>query len=609
MARLVPPGKRSAYVRYARADWWIGRLYGKVMPARLRKYLRKSVTPELRQIVRGRISRGVTAVGRGVEPLRTLPVLLRRRNSEVVNWQGRTVLATIVEGLTPLIAKRRNFALASDAFDAAGIPYFVVRSPRFLRFCVAVPAGYRNAVAEVLSEEARKASLYVQRLEHDGDLRLATSRLVRAAARDDYFLVARLLADPTRCLVLGGGYGCEIEFWEEAEQDGDTHLIAPRPNPCTENVPVKEPVRLVEEPVLSPFNDRHTADIVRYPSRAGFSEQIYSDVGFPVDVVYTWVNGDDPAWQERRAKVSGAAYHPYAANSARFLSHDELRYSIRSVRMNMPWVRTIFIVTDQQVPSWLDTSAPGLRVVDHREIFTDPSVLPSYNSHAIESQLHHIEGLAEHFLYLNDDVCIGMPLIPEQFFLSNGMSMYYPSPALVPFGDPSREDIPSSVAGKNNRRLIVKEFGVLLTHKMKHAPHALRRSVLAEIEERFVAEHQQTAANRFRDITDISVTSSLHHYYGYLTGRAVPGRLDNAYFDLAVPQTAARLRQLLASRNRHVFCLNDTTTDSGDSDAQRSMVIPFLEAYFPVPSMHEVHGSGSATGRLPGTGVRGRRVT
>jgi hypothetical protein len=592
-------------VRHAHADWWIGSLYGRVMPARLRKYLRQSVTPELRQAIRGRISRIVTAAGRGAEPLRTLPVLLRRRReSEVVHWQGRAVLATIVEGLTPLVAKRRNFALVRDALESAGIPYFVVRSPRYLRFCVAVPARYRSAVAKVLSQEVRKASLYVQRVEHNGELRLATSWLVRAATRDDYFLIARLLADPTRCLVLGGGYGCEIEFWEEGK-GRETHLIAPRPNPCTESVSVAEPVKLVEEPVLSPFNDRYIADRPKYPSRSGFAEQIYSDVTFPVDVVYTWVDGDDPAWQERRARVAGVAYHPYAANSARFISHNELRYSIRSVRMNMPWVRNIYVVTDQQVPSWLDSSAPGIRVVDHREIFADPSALPTFNSHAIESQLHRIEGLAEHFLYLNDDVCIGMPLIPDHFFLSTGVAKYFPSPALVPFGDPAPKDIPSSVAGKNNRRLLTKEFGVLLTHKMKHAPHALRRSVLAEIEERFATEHQQTAANRFRDITDISVTSSLHHYYAYLTGRAVPSRLNNAYFDLALPQTAGRLRQLLARRNRQVFCLNDTTTDSDRPDIQRSMMIPFLEAYFPILSVHEVRGPDAVAGPLPGIAVRG----
>jgi hypothetical protein len=505
------------------------------------------------------------------------------------------VLAEIVDGLTPLTAKRRNLEELQQALAAVGLPGFVVRGASPLRFRLAVPAQHRATVARVLVELARRPGLYLQRIEHRAAVRLATARAVRAAVRDDYLLVTRVFADPSRTLVLGSGYGCEVEFWQPvADPAGGDRLVAPRPNLCTDIVPARAEATVVSEPVLSSFNDRHHCDPPRYPSRAEFAEPVYSDIGFPVDVVYTWVDGADPGWQRRRAEVAGVAgvagvaYHPHAANAARFISHDELRYSIRSVRMNMPWVRTIFLVTDGQLPAWLDTTAPGLRVVDHREIFGDPSVLPTFNSHAIESQLHHIDGLSEQFLYLNDDVCVGAPIVPEQFFLANGVSRYFPSPALVPPGDPSPADIPSSAAGKNNRALIDKEFGARLTHKMKHAPHALRRSVLAEIEDRFTFQHRQTAANRFRDITDISVTSSLHHYYGFLTGRAVPGQISNAYFDLAAPETPGRLRQLLARRNRQVFCLNDTTTtDAADRAPHRDLLLPFLQAYFPVPSQHE----------------------
>jgi hypothetical protein len=192
------------------------------------------------------------------------------------------------------------------------------------------------------------------------------------------------------------------------------------------------------------------------------------------------------------------------------------------------------------------------------------------------------------FLYLNDDVCIGAPVTPDRFFLANGLTRYFPSPALVPLGDPSDEDIPSSVAGKNNRALVRWEFGTRLTHKMKHVPHALRRSILTEIEEKFADEHRRTAASRFRYKTDISVTSSLYHYFAFHTGRAVPGAIRYAYLDLAAPQTGARLRHLLALRDREVFCLNDTTADNGDGSRQRNLLLPFLESYFPVPSAHEL---------------------
>lgn len=575
---------RSEYVRVARADLLVGRIYGKVVPARIRSDLRRSTSPHVRQAVRQRIGRVVTAVSRAAEPARSLPVASRRRGDEmVVRWKGRSVLAEVRPGLTPVAAKRRNLEVVRESLDAAGIPYFVVRGHEAVRFRLAVRAAYRQQLADALASLVEQRALYLQRLARGGEARLASGRTLRAAAEDDdFFRLVLFQTDPSGCLTLGTGFGCEVELWREEGHD----LVAPRANACADVVPARAPTVEVSEPVLTPFAPREPGQPT-YPSRAEFAEPVYSDIGFPIDVVYTWVDGEDPAWQERRAAAAGTAYHPQAANSARFISHDELRYSLRSVRMNMPWVRTIYLVTDGQVPAWLNRDVPGLQVVDHREIFADPSVLPTFNSHAIESQLHHISGLSEHFLYLNDDVCIGAPVTPDRFFLASGVSRYFPSPALVPFGEPGDGDIPSSVAGKNNRALIRRRFGTLLTHKMKHVPHALRRSVLAEIETTFADEYRRTAASRFRHKTDISVTSSLYHYYAFHTGRAVPGAIRYSYLDLAASQTPGRLRRLLALRDREVFCLNDTTAD-GDGSLQRNLLLPFLESYFPVPSVHEL---------------------
>lgn len=112
---------------------------------------------------------------------------------------------------------------------------------------------------------------------------------------------------------------------------------------------------------------------------------------------------------------------PSSVSDSRFTSRDELRFSLRSLEYYASWVRKIFIVTDRQVPSWLDTDDPKITVVDHRDIFSDPSVLPVFNSHAIESQLHHIPGLADHYLYLNDDCFFLRPTGSELFFTANDL--------------------------------------------------------------------------------------------------------------------------------------------------------------------------------------------
>ena len=101
------------------------------------------------------------------------------------------------------------------------------------------------------------------------------------------------------------------------------------------------------------------------------------DVTFPVDLVCFWVDGSDPAWNERKRQrlsgglpdTSGAAISMEANEERLYRSRDELRYALRSVEMYAPFLRHVYLVTDRQVPDWLDPAAPGLTVIDHSEIF------------------------------------------------------------------------------------------------------------------------------------------------------------------------------------------------------------------------------------------------
>ena len=73
-------------------------------------------------------------------------------------------------------------------------------------------------------------------------------------------------------------------------------------------------------------------------------------------------------------------------------------------------VRTIWLVTDDQVPAAIDrpkAEQENIRIVDHREIFRGyEQFLPTFNSYAIETMLWRIDGLADRFLYFNDDMML-----------------------------------------------------------------------------------------------------------------------------------------------------------------------------------------------------------
>jgi hypothetical protein len=251
------------------------------------------------------------------------------------------------------------------------------------------------------------------------------------------------------------------------------------------------------------------------------------------------------------------------------------------------WVRHVYLVTDDQVPPWLDTTNPRITVVSHRELFGDRGKLPTFNSHAIESQLHHIPGLSDHFLYLNDDFFFGRPVEPRLFFHGNGIARFATSTAKLGLGPTGPFDRPVMSGGKNNRDLLFKEFGRTTTNKFKHVPQSLLKDVLFEMEERFPEQFEATASAQFRSPRDLSVVSSLHQHYAYLRGRAVEGRLRYLYADIAAPTTARRLERLLRSRDYDTFCLNDHDTSGVDPLEQQRMLHAFLSRYFPLASSFE----------------------
>ncbi|XP_054272957.1 N-acetylglucosamine-1-phosphotransferase subunits alpha/beta [Macrosteles quadrilineatus] len=110
---------------------------------------------------------------------------------------------------------------------------------------------------------------------------------------------------------------------------------------------------------------------------------------------------------------------------SRYEDKEELRYSLRSLEKFAPWVRKVFIVTNGQLPYWLDLSNPRVQIVPHESIFTNSSHLPTFSSPAIETHLHRIPGLSEKFLYFNDDILLGEEVLPEDFISPRGGQKVY----------------------------------------------------------------------------------------------------------------------------------------------------------------------------------------
>ncbi len=504
--------------------------------------------------------------------------------------RGHWSLAIPDERLVVADVMRSNLDLTVGLLDAAGVRYFPVP--------IASANRYRLCVAEV---DRRRAAAALTALSDPGvyvfvdDRRLAGrrvntarigSRARRSLGRAEVWRVYRSHADPGGKTVLGDLHGCEIEFWpEETAASGSVALVATRWNKKVRSVPVDDPL-----------TDRVTVAGRSLPSvEERVHARFFDEVDFPVDLVYTWVDGSDPAWRERKNSVLREldlpALNVNAHNEARFKSRDELKYSLRSVAAFADFVNHVWIVTDDQVPEWLDATNPRVTVVDHKEIFGDSGRLPTFNSHAIESRLHHIDGLAEHYVYLNDDMFFGRRIVPEAFHLSNGLSLFFPSTALMGLGPASKDVEPVDAAAKNGRDLIHGRFGCVVSQKFRHAPYAQRRSVLFEMEEEFPEQFARTADAQLRSPSDLAVASSFYHYYAYLTGRAVRGTITSSYVDLGAPGLDRVLHALAQKRDFDVCCLNDTVTVPEQAEVEQRLVEAFFDSYFPVMSEFELRES------------------
>lgn len=137
------------------------------------------------------------------------------------------------------------------------------------------------------------------------------------------------------------------------------------------------------------------------------------------DIVYTWVNGSDPAF----LKVLGK-FAPTGETRRRYQDREELRYSLRSLeKFFEPWVRKVFMVTNGQVPYWLNTQTVTL--ISHDQFYLHLSHLPTFSSSSIESNIWRIPGLSDRFIYFNDDLFLGAPVTPHDFLSPLGVPNIY----------------------------------------------------------------------------------------------------------------------------------------------------------------------------------------
>jgi hypothetical protein len=292
---------------------------------------------------------------------------------------------------------------------------------------------------------------------------------------------------------------------------------------------------------------------------------------FDVDAVITWVDGADPALKVKRDHYllnAQTPLHDNGTNPHRWICSDELNFCLRSIANNAPWVRRVWIVTDNQIPDiegLPEEFAAKISVVDHRDIFAGfEDALPTFNSLAIETMLWRVPGLADHFLYFNDDVFLTAAVEISDFFAANG-------PVLrgkwVDYSDLAENDESRDEAHLLNHYNQINAAGMIgytadhIFHSA-HVVHPMQVSVIANLFETYRDQFVRNAGFRFR-CTEQFVAQSLYNHACLASGDAAI--LDTRdYLHVAVGAfdtwSAGDVHAFLGGAERHdikFLCVND----------------------------------------------------
>lgn len=291
-------------------------------------------------------------------------------------------------------------------------------------------------------------------------------------------------------------------------------------------------------------------------------------VNYPIDIVYTRVNDSDINWSHKynyyKGSIEPTGLGNYAIDDARFSNHDELYYSIRSIKKYIPWVRTIYIITDNQIPNWF-MKDKGVEIIDHKDIIPE-KYLPTFNSHVIEAHLHLIPNLSENFIYFNDDVFVARYLPAGHFFKGNGIASLFLSKKSLLEMHERGVNTPTLSASLFGAKIFSEDFGITIDAPLVHTYVPLKKSFFHMAWELYGEKISLFLENKFRTNNDMNLATFFVPWLMYVKGQSVPERDICYYFNIRSRAATTYYKALRSARVRntlpHSFCANDFNSNN-----------------------------------------------
>ena len=329
-----------------------------------------------------------------------------------------------------------------------------------------------------------------------------------------------------------------------------------------------------------------------------------------IDIVVTWVDGNDPKWQEEKAKYSPQKDQNNTncdTRNIRYRDMDCLKYWFRGVEKYASWVNKIYFVTCGQKPEWLNIKNPKLVLVNHKD-YMPKEFLPTFNSNAIEASMHKINGLSEKFIYFNDDMFIINPVSKKDFFKKNIPcdSMSFEPLIIMPTDNfhkkvcndleiINKNFIFKKFKKKNKRKIFslkqkkhllrslsLINYNTFVGFHNYHLPIPYLKKTIEEVWEKESDILNTTMSFRFRNNKE-SVNHWLYQYWQFASGNFAQRR-DN--FGKFIKISDKNANKYICGKKYKILCINDSDKVENFETCKQNLIKAF-EVKFPEKSSFE----------------------
>lgn len=269
------------------------------------------------------------------------------------------------------------------------------------------------------------------------------------------------------------------------------------------------------------------------------------DTILPIDVVITWVDGHDIQLNQKRQQYMNHHMAQDAVSQTRFASNNEIYFCIASVLKYMPTVGTIYLVTDQQKPQWIDEfvnqglcHTDQIKIIDHCILFKGyETFLPTFNSLSIEAMLWNIPELAEHFIYLNDDMFLNAPLAAIDCFDQDKVIIYghWKNSTLIKLKYLLRKILSRYSGQVLQPKFTVAQMlsadlvGLKRYYELHHRPHFIKKNILQDYFMQYPDKLKHQISFRFRHIDQFLPVGLANHLSIYQQHAILKADVNVAY--------------------------------------------------------------------------------